>query len=205
MFTLLLKLRGNIVVQFSLASFVLMAALAITIAVIYTNKLAENIELLSRHGSVMHSGDMIRSSDPFSIPSMVDDVNRLRWLTLTTIIVGFAMLYSSLVAMVWNAWNTIKSQRIALYERVRELESASVEITQLQGMIPICAHCKNVREDDGYWGRIETYLGKRTDAEFSHSICPTCLSAHYPEVAERLVGNLPPDVSESPYIQVPNS
>ena len=205
MFTLLLKLRGNIVVQFSLASFVLMAALAITIAVIYTDKLAENIELLSMHGSVMHSGDMIRTSDPFSIPSLMDDVNRLRWLTLTTIIVGFAMLYSGLVAMVWNAWNTIKSQRIALYERVRELESASVEITQLQGMIPICAHCKNVREDDGYWGRIETYLGKRTDAEFSHSICPTCLSTHYPAVAERLVANLPPDVSESPYIQGPNS
>jgi tetratricopeptide (TPR) repeat protein len=48
------------------------------------------------------------------------------------------------------------------------------EIKHLSGLLPMCAWCKNIRDDDGYWQQVEEYLGKRTDAQFSHGICPPC-------------------------------
>ena len=190
-----LRHRDNIVIQFSVASFVVMVLLAATIAIIFTNQLTENIGLLAMHGSQMHAGHIIRPSDPFSIPSLTEDVGKLRQLTFLIIGSGFALLYVSLVAIVWNAWKTIKSQRSALYERVQQLEDASAEISQLQGMLPLCSHCKNVRDDRGYWRKIETYLSKQMEATFSHSICPACLETHYPKLADRVAANMPPTES----------
>ena len=132
---------------------------------------------------------------------MTEEVDGLRRFTLVTIMGGFALLYASLVAIVWNAWKTIKSQRSALYERVQQLEEASAEITQLKGMLPLCSHCKNVRDDTGYWRKIETYLSKQMEATFSHSICPSCLETHYPDLADRVAAHLPSAESASGPIQ----
>jgi DNA-binding response OmpR family regulator len=63
-------------------------------------------------------------------------------------------------------------QELAL--RVTELEAAREREQQLQGLLPICAYCKNVRDDDNYWQQVESYLGKLTGVEFTHSICPVC-------------------------------
>ncbi len=55
------------------------------------------------------------------------------------------------------------------------------EIKTLQGFLPICMHCKKIRNDKGYWDKIEKYISARTDVSFSHGICPECLETHYPE------------------------
>jgi tetratricopeptide (TPR) repeat protein len=55
-----------------------------------------------------------------------------------------------------------------------ELSSALSEVRTLKGLIPICSSCKSVRDDDGYWEAVETYIGSRSDAVFSHSICSAC-------------------------------
>ncbi len=55
-----------------------------------------------------------------------------------------------------------------------ELEQALAEIRILREIIPICAWCKKVRDDKGYWHKVETYISERTDAEFTHGICPEC-------------------------------
>jgi hypothetical protein len=52
----------------------------------------------------------------------------------------------------------------------------------LRGLLPICAHCKHVRDDDGYWHQVEVYVRDRTEAEFSHGICPKCMKELYPDV-----------------------
>lgn len=57
-----------------------------------------------------------------------------------------------------------------------ELEKALNEIKTLQGIIPICSYCHNIRDDEGAWDRIEAYISKHSEAEFSHGICPTCNS-----------------------------
>ena len=54
------------------------------------------------------------------------------------------------------------------------------EIHTLRGIIPICTACKKVRDDQGYWQQVETYLRDRSGAEFSHSLCPDCAERMYP-------------------------
>lgn len=54
------------------------------------------------------------------------------------------------------------------------LLATQAEIRTLRGLIPICAWCKKIRDDDGFWTQIEAYVGSRTEAEFSHGICPDC-------------------------------
>ena len=61
-----------------------------------------------------------------------------------------------------------------------ELKKAMDEIKILKGMIPICAKCKKVRDDAGYWQHIEVYIRERSEAEFSHGICPDCAKELYP-------------------------
>jgi phosphoserine phosphatase RsbU/P len=60
-------------------------------------------------------------------------------------------------------------------DRVNELENAMSQVKQLQGLLPICCYCKKIRDDNNYWQQVESYLASRTDARFSHGICPECL------------------------------
>lgn len=62
-----------------------------------------------------------------------------------------------------------------LADRVAELEAALANVRQLQGLLPICAYCKRIRDDKNYWSQVETYLGEHADVQFSHGICPSCL------------------------------
>ncbi|MDP2874745.1 MAG: response regulator [Holophaga sp.] len=71
-----------------------------------------------------------------------------------------------------------------LIARVRthvELFRARVEIRTLRGMLPTCAHCKKIRDDQGKWQPIEVYISDRTEAEFSHGYCPTCQAVYFPD------------------------
>lgn len=65
---------------------------------------------------------------------------------------------------------------------IKELRSALAEVKTLSGLLPICSHCKKIRDDKGYWNRIETYIQDRSEAEFSHSICEECAKKFYPDL-----------------------
>lgn len=65
------------------------------------------------------------------------------------------------------------------------LSKAIKEIKQLSGLLPICASCKKIRNDSGYWNKIEEYISEHTDAKFSHSVCPECMEKLYPSIAEK--------------------
>lgn len=62
----------------------------------------------------------------------------------------------------------------------RELAEALEEAKILGGLLPICSYCKDVRDDQGYWKSVEEYVSKRTNAEFSHGMCPRCAQIHFP-------------------------
>lgn len=68
---------------------------------------------------------------------------------------------------------TVQLQR-ELTERVKELEFALAQIKQLQGILPICSYCKNIRDDKNYWQQVEGYITEHSQAQFSHGICPDC-------------------------------
>src|SRR5687767_8842388 len=61
-----------------------------------------------------------------------------------------------------------------LADRVAELEAALVRVKQLHGLLPICAYCKKVRNDNNYWEQVEGYISNHADVKFSHGICPEC-------------------------------
>ena len=75
-----------------------------------------------------------------------------------------------------------KRAEAALQEKVEELRQALDQIKTLSGILPICMHCKKIRDDKGSWNRMEIYIRDRTEAEFSHGICPECMKKLYPEV-----------------------
>lgn len=78
----------------------------------------------------------------------------------------------------------ISARRKAESERelvIRELKSALDQIKTLRGILPICAKCKKIRDDKGYWQQVEAYVTRHTDAHFSHGMCPGCLEEMYNE------------------------
>ena len=66
-----------------------------------------------------------------------------------------------------------------------QLQKALSEIKQLSGLLPICASCKKIRDDKGYWNQIEIYIRDRSEAEFSHGICPDCFKKLYPDIENK--------------------
>ena len=70
-------------------------------------------------------------------------------------------------------------QRKTIYE---EKEKALSEVATLSGLLPICASCKNVKDDKGYWNQIESYIKEHSDAEFSHGYCPDCVKKLFPDL-----------------------
>ncbi|MCP4645422.1 MAG: GAF domain-containing protein [bacterium] len=69
---------------------------------------------------------------------------------------------------------------------ITELREALANLKTLRGLLPICASCKKIRDDQGYWSQIEVYLHDHSEAEFSHSICPDCMKTMYPDQYRRL-------------------
>jgi tetratricopeptide (TPR) repeat protein len=70
---------------------------------------------------------------------------------------------------------------LVLAEKNAELEQAQDKVQTLSGLLPICAQCKKIRDDQGFWEQLETYIHKHSAAEFSHGICPDCAHQLYPE------------------------
>ena len=75
-----------------------------------------------------------------------------------------------------------KHMEEALEEERRQLQQALDEVRTLRGIVPICANCKKIRDDKGYWSQVEEYVSDHTEAEFSHGICPDCMGKIYPEL-----------------------
>ena len=67
--------------------------------------------------------------------------------------------------------------------RMRELQKAQDDVKTLRGIIPICANCKNIRDDKGCWSQVEVYVRDHSEAEFSHGLCPVCVKKLYSEFA----------------------
>jgi transcriptional regulator with GAF, ATPase, and Fis domain len=65
---------------------------------------------------------------------------------------------------------------------ILDLNKALSEVKKLSGLLPICSHCKKIRDDKGYWNQIESYIHEHSDAVFSHGICQECAKKHYPDL-----------------------
>lgn len=75
-----------------------------------------------------------------------------------------------------------KLAEVELKEKHDKLLNAMNEIKTLSGLLPICASCKKIRDDKGYWNQIERYIQQHSDAQFTHGICPDCAKRIYPDI-----------------------
>ena len=67
---------------------------------------------------------------------------------------------------------------------IKDLETALANVETLSGLLPICAHCKKIRNDDGYWEDVAAYISRHTSTMFTHGLCPDCTKSFYPDIAE---------------------
>jgi DNA-binding response OmpR family regulator len=81
-----------------------------------------------------------------------------------------------------RAEDALREKERRQQELILQLQEALAEIKTLKGFIPICASCKKIRDDEGYWNQLEIYLSKHTDAVFSHGLCPDCAEQYWVEI-----------------------
>jgi DNA-binding response OmpR family regulator len=70
----------------------------------------------------------------------------------------------------------------ALREKNGELEDALTQVKLLSGLLPICSSCKKIRDNEGYWGQVESYIQQHSEATFTHGMCPECIKKYYPQL-----------------------
>jgi len=101
--------------------------------------------------------------------------------------IRFMITYTLVTIFSYN----IEASRSQYYKQLlaekAALEAALHEVKTLHGLLPICASCKKIRDDDGYWHQVDSYISQHTEVQFSHSICPECRAQLYPEFHARLL------------------
>ena len=86
---------------------------------------------------------------------------------------ALATTFRGIVIIILALWFA----RLAEFER-----SLERRVKVLEGLVPICSFCKNIRNEAGEWERLENYISRRSEAEFSHAVCPSCSEKHYADV-----------------------
>ncbi len=94
----------------------------------------------------------------------------------------WGLAFMILSALLGVFWGKIKQADKEKSEVIAELQKALKKVKTLSGFLPICASCKKIRDDKGYWNQIEVYISEHSEAEFSHGICPECAQKLYPDI-----------------------
>lgn len=127
---------------------------------------------------------------PWAVAALLDhsDPQFRHWaIGMVSALLASLVLHLHLRRMWTFQENLVRHDRQVTAEKaalVRDLEAALDNVKVLKGLIPICAHCKKVRNDKGYWEQVETYVRQRSEAQFSHGICPDCLEGVREEVEQ---------------------
>ncbi len=119
------------------------------------------------------SGVPLYEQSAYEIEMFHADGSR-RWLEVTEVpVLNSAGRVSSVDAIVHDITRR-KIAEIGREKLIKKLRNALAEIKTLRGIIPICSHCKQIRDDEGSWSQLEDYIHNHSEAEFSHGMCPVC-------------------------------
>jgi len=110
-------------------------------------------------------------------PIVASRTREVRYLIISYLVIWALGLIGLGIGM-----NRLRAREKERENLILELTEALTEVKKLSGMLPICASCKKIRDDKGYWNQIESYIRDRSEAEFSHGICPDCAKKLYPEL-----------------------
>jgi preprotein translocase subunit YajC len=104
-----------------------------------------------------------------------------RILAAGSLVISFVFLLTIVFIQAIN----IRNRRLVEKEQnklIEKLKSALAKVKTLSGLLPICSSCKKIRDDKGYWQKVEVYIRDHSEAELSHGLCPECAKKLYPEV-----------------------
>jgi hypothetical protein len=123
-----------------------------------------------------------KKADSFIELSKIEQ-SKLEWIifimTLLGVLASIAISISA-INRVLKSENLLRNKNIALQKALDEIQT-------LQGILPICSFCKHIRNDQGYYEQIEDYIQKHSGVDFSHTICPSCVKKHYPDVHKIII------------------
>ncbi len=143
--------------------------LSITLVWILTKRITFNLKNLTAQV------ELIRESPPNSYKISIDSTDEVGLL---------ATSFNDLLEKLGDKENALVKQRDLLEQRTIELEEALEKVNVLSGIIPICAWCKKIRNDSGYWDQLEHYISEHSDADFSHGVCPECYAKQKKEIED---------------------
>lgn len=131
---------------------------------------------------------VIRSGKPlFDIEEIVfhRDINENRWHLTSKVPLKDAQ--GNVVSIITISTDITERKRIEQEREklIKDLQTALSDIKTLSGLVPICANCKKIRDDKGYWTQVERYIQEHSQARFSHGICPDCFKILYPDYAKK--------------------
>jgi hypothetical protein len=113
----------------------------------------------------------------FFVDHFLDEHVYMLWIVQYWNVTARLLAFMSIALTFWYMQTQLEREQ-ALN---RDVAAALATVKKLSGLLPICAACKNIRNDCGYWEHIETYIREHSEAEFTHSICPACAERLYPE------------------------
>ncbi len=140
---------------------------------------AKKKRLLEAYWRVLETGESIEADDLYYRDRKLSKALKIRLFPVPGKKIGVA-------------FENVTEQRLwdETQERlIRQLREALTKVKTLRGLLPICASCKKIRDDDGYWRKVEIYVEEHSDAVFSHSLCPDCMRKLYPEIANEIDEN----------------
>lgn len=120
--------------------------------------------------------DVLRQADKVESKLQAEIISQTKILNIIqTTVILFSILLIGFIIWVLRCFETRRSSDIELINVTNEhLQKALEEVKTLQGIIPICGYCKNIRDEEGLWNQLEVYIHSHSKAEFSHGICPDC-------------------------------
>ncbi len=135
-------------------------------------------DLFSRYPEIMELIEKNASETDIQIGSQIFNLRHSRIRDTRQQLIGGILLFKNITQR--------KKVEMELEENIVYLKKALEDVKTLSGLLPICASCKKIRDDRGYWNEVEKYIVKHSGVIFSHSICPDCLNKYYPDVYTRI-------------------
>jgi hypothetical protein len=134
---------------------------------------------LSCHAKQGYAEGDLRGGISITIPA--DEILSGKDFNNRVLVFGYLTIWTVGMLGISIAYRLSRREYMERSRLIEKLEAALKDVKTLKGFIPICASCKKVRDDQGYWNQIEKYIRDRSEAEFSHGICPDCAEKLYPD------------------------
>ena len=146
---------------------------------LYPKEVAENF--VADDQTAIRTGHAVINREEW----ILDEHGEKRWLLTSKIPLMDEQQHAVGLVGIGRNITEFKKAEVERERLITELQGALADVKLLSGLVPICSNCKKIRDDKGYWTQLESYIQDRSEAKFSHGVCPDCMKLLYPEFSKR--------------------